>query len=153
MEKISTKEIHSVIAQLLTHAESVSWNRFHSFLMLNSILVLIWVIIYVSSVSSGMVTTVLTAICVLGAASGVFWSCLGVRGREFVKLYMELGCQIEADPTSWTKELEKYKPLTESKNLRDKGRYGWSGSRHLLKFGPLCFSIVYILLGVASWIR
>lgn len=146
MDKVSDKETHSAIVQLVTHAESTSWNRFHNFLIANSILVLAWVTIYVSSSRSPMVTHVLVAICVLGVLSGVFWAALGYRGRKFTDGYIELGTSIEEG-------IEGHKPLTESKNLRDTLPCGWSGSRYIVAVGPLIFALFYILLVVASLIR
>ena len=146
MDRVSDREIYSAIVQLVTHAESTSWNRFHSFLIANSVLVLAWVAIYVSSARSPMVTHVLVAICVLGFLSGVFWAALGYRGRRFADRYIELGTQIE-------KGIEGHGPLTESKSLRDTLPYGWSGSRYILAFGPLIFALFYVLLVVASLIR
>lgn len=146
MYKVSDKETYSAIVQLVAHAESISWNRFHNFLIANSVLVLAWVTIYVSNGSSLMLTCILVAICVLGVLSGIFWAALGYRGRKFVDGYIDLGTQIE-------KGIEGHKPLTESKNTRDALPCGWSGSRYILMVGPCIFALFFVLLLVASLTR
>ncbi|MBI2980620.1 MAG: hypothetical protein HYY41_07380 [Chloroflexi bacterium] len=154
MEKISAREIYSVIVQLVVHAESISWDRFYNFLIANSILILSWATIFSSIKNSWSVTVVLLAICLLGAVSGICFEKLGIRGRGFLDRYIALGSQIEADSTNWPPELEGNKPLTETMNLRDNRLpYRWSGSRYVLRFGPLSFTILYIVLFVVSLIR
>ncbi len=152
-EKISIKEVYSSLVQLATEAESITWNRFYNFLMGNSILILAWATMFSITSPSRMATHVLVAICVVGGVSGLIWAALGNRGRKFVYLYIDLGVQMEADATCWQNELDKYKPFTKIKESRETLPYSWSGSRYLLTIGPCVFTLLYILLAVASLIR
>lgn len=74
---VTAKEIYPVLVQLVIYAESITWNRFYNFLMGNSILILAWATIFVSPCSKGLGgKSVLVAISLLGAASGVAWAAI-----------------------------------------------------------------------------
>jgi hypothetical protein len=153
IETISAKEVYSALVQLVIHAESITWNRFNNFLMGNSILVLAWATIFVSTTDSCMTPFVLSAICILGVLSGPAWAALGTRGRKYLDKYVELAYSMETDSTCWPDELDKHKPFAQTKESRDASRKGWSTSYFLLQAGPWCFTILYIVLLVASLIR
>ena len=142
-------DAYATLVQLVMHAESITWNRFYNFLMANSILVLAWAVIFASDAHSLMVTHVLIALCLLGGLSGPVFAALGIRGRKFLDEYIRLGSVIE-DTAIWPNALDKCKPLTKTKDLIKTLPYGWSGSRYILKVGPWFFTILYIILVVAS---
>ena len=152
METISAKEVYSALVQLVIHAESITWDRFNNFLMGNSILVLAWATIFVSTTDSRMTTFVLSAICILGVLSGPAWAALGARGRKYHDNYVKLASNIEIDPTCWPIELDKNRPSEKTKEIRDASPSRWSSSRFLLQAGPWCFTALYIVLLVASLI-
>jgi hypothetical protein len=153
MEKISAKEVYSALVQLVIHAESITWDRFNNFLMGNSILVLAWATIFVSTTDSRMTTFVLSAICILGVLIGPAWAALGVRGSKYHEKYVDLASNMEKNSTCWPDELDKHKPFAQTEDIRDASRKHWSTSYFLLQAGPWCFTILYIVLLVASLIK
>ena len=148
---ITAKEVYPALVQLVIHAESITWNRFYNFLMGNSILVLAWATIFVSAASKEVAgKSVLAAISLLGAASGVAWAALAVRGRRFLLDFVTLGRNLEAAPSSWPSELNSVKPLSTAEDLRDSQAFRWAGSFYLLIFGSLAFTLLYSIMLVAS---
>ena len=125
------------------NAETVSWNRFYNFLMFNTILVLAWATVWVGTASPALKAVILVAICVLGCVSGIFWAALGYRGRAFLYEYAKMAADLEAESTLWLADIQKYKPLTRTIELRDSLSFGWAGSRVVLIAGPLGFSVLY----------
>ena len=152
METTSAKDVYSALVQLVIHAESITWNRFNNFLMGNSILVLAWATVFVSTTHSCMTTFVLSAICILGVLSGPAWAALGARGRKYHDKYVALASNMETDSTCWPGELDKHKPFAQTEDIRGTLPNRWSTSYFLLQAGPWCFAILYIVLLVASLI-
>lgn len=149
--KISAKEVYLSTLQLVMHSEATTWNRFYNFLMGNSILILAWATIFASKNNSVAAKCVMLAICILGAISGIAWAALGYRGREFVKKNLNIGANMEKDVKIILPELNKYNPLTESEFLRDYLPFPWSGSLFLLTIGPLSVTVLYMVLGIATF--
>jgi hypothetical protein len=149
--RVTATEAYPALVQLVIHAESISWNRFYNFLMGNSILVLAWATIFVSRAACTVAgRSVLAAICMLGAASGVAWAALSFRGRRSLFVFLDLGQTLERGKPPWTSELGELTPLSTAANLRDKQAFGWAGSLYLLVIGSLAFSALYSVMLVAS---
>ena len=153
MQQIKPVDVFSGLLQLAMHAENTSWNRFYNFLMGNSILVLAWATIYVSSTHSVMSMIVMIAICLLGGISGPPWSNLGVRGRESLREYCNTGLSLENDSSIWPKALDKYKVFNLITSVRDSLPNPKSGSYTLLKTAPWGFSVLYAVLVVATVVK
>ena len=149
---MTAKELYPSLVQMIIHAESVTWNRFYNFLMFNTILVLSWSTIWVSNCSPQGKTVVLATICIVGGVSGVFWSALGYRGRKFLSEYMGMAEKLEADPATWEKEIHGCKLATRTTVLRDSLCYPWSGSKMILIYGPLAFTVIYVVMLVVSFL-
>jgi hypothetical protein len=95
--KITKKDVYSTIVGHLTSAESITWNRFNSFLLVNSILFIAWTTIYFDKISPGDLINraiLLTIIAMVGIISGVFWAGLGLRGRKYVFEFLNLAKEI-----------------------------------------------------------
>jgi len=151
---IADNDIYSTLVQLLAHAESTTWNRLYNFLTANSILILAWATIFTSDASINtevLKKIILLVISIMGGLMGIFWAALGARGRKYVDKYIEIGSYLESDPNCWPSTInQSYKPLTQSKNLRDTIYFKYSGSCYLLTGVPICFSILYAILIIAS---
>jgi hypothetical protein len=144
MDAISIKEIYNNLTQLVIHAESVVWDRFNSYLVGNSILVLAWATVFVSPSKSKLL---LVPICVFGMIASIIFSILGCRGKTFLSKYIELGSLIEDDPQCWPTELnKKFKLLKETESLRDHLSCSRMGGHFVLICGPGAFAIFYIFL-------
>lgn len=143
---MTSKEVYLALVQLIINAETVSWNRFYNFLMFNTILVLAWATVWVASASLALKAVILVAICVLGGVSGVFWAALGYRGRAFLDEYAKIGADLEAQSAIWPADIQTYKPLTKTSELRDSLLFGWAGSRVVLVAGPLGFTVLYAIM-------
>jgi hypothetical protein len=151
LEEVTAKEAYPALVQLVIHAESITWNRFYNFLMGNSILVLAWATIFVSPASAKTeAKAVLAAICLLGAASGIAWAALAVRGRRFLFDFVTLGQMLETGQPNWASSLKAVKPLSKAADLRDNQAFRWAGSLYLLVLGSLAFSVLYSVMLIAS---
>lgn len=149
-DKISIKELYPSIVHLITHTDTLTWNRFNIFLVYNSVLILVWYSIFKSVIKTPYNITFLCVIEVFGIISGIVWAILARRGREFVRLHVDQAAKIENDTNCWPDELKKHKPLTEVKKLRDKSLSRYFGSYYLLQAYSYVFIIIYILLFVVS---
>jgi hypothetical protein len=150
MGDISFKEIYSALVQMVTNAESITWNRFYNFLMGNSILVLAWATLFVSQANRPLEGYVMLAICIFGGASGPFWAWLGERGRNFLNAYVDQAIIIE---DKWPESFNELKIFTKSKHMRDNLPRKMAGSYYLLKFIPWGFSILYLVMFMATIYR
>ena len=154
-EKVSAKELYQGLIELVKISETISWGRFNSFLLFNSILILAWSTVFTSKIilNSGLSLIVLVAIVILGMTSGVFWAGLGKRGRAFVKHYLDQASYVEKDKDCWGEELKKYKPLTKAAEMRDNPRGYYSSSYFLLRAVPWSFTILHGILLVVTVLR
>jgi len=145
-EKIDVKDIYSNLVQLTIHSEEIAWNRFNSFLLASSILIIAWATIYVA-IDIPDKKIILLAICCFGFLISLFFSGLGYRSRRFLQEHIRLGEYIEADPNCWPNSLnQKYKPFNQIVSIRDNSLWGICGGRIILVFGPLLFAVFYLLL-------
>lgn len=141
-QTIASDVLYPSLVQLVIHAETISWNRFYNFLMANSILILAWATIYAPQQHPAFATTVLVVISVLGLVSCVAAAALGVRGREYLSKYVDLGVCIEADEKCWGMNLAQYKLLTITKQYGKEASFCWARSRYLLWLGPVAFFVL-----------
>jgi len=145
-EVISAERIYSEIIANIIHAESITWERFYSFLMASSILVLAWAALYKPNSGPSLI---LFTISVFGSLMSLSWAALGYRGRRYHQLYVKLACRMEK-PDRWPLGLEEYRMLTRSRRLRKELPFFFGGSRFLLVSIPLAFLILYLALAVVS---
>lgn len=159
-QMISNRELYAAQIQLIVHAEATSWNRLYNFLMGNTILVLAWATIYASSHRSLVGDFVLSAICIMGAASGIAWSKLGVRSRRILDEYMNQARAIEGDSAAWEKSVKnESKPITRTHSFTGEASKDevkciskeYETSSYLLKCTPCAFTIFYVFLLLATW--
>jgi hypothetical protein len=135
---------------MVIHAETISWNRFYNFLMGNSVLVLAWATIYASQDRSVISSIVLSAICLVGGFSGIVWAQLGRRSRKYVEAYFCQAIDVEKNAKWGEGVSDTCKPFTRTKDIRDEA--SWFGtSTFVLKWIPLLFTALYLLLIIASW--
>jgi len=147
MEKISCKDVYDSLVQLTIHAENNAWERFNSYLLGNSILILAWATILNHNNCSKSTRLVLYIICIFGIIGSLAFSILGNRGRAFLSKYLEMGSYIEGDSQCWEQKLnQKFKPLSETKSFRDNLGFRWCGGRNILVFGPIVFVFFYAFL-------
>ena len=73
---IDDKTLYQLISQKTMSAESISWSRFHYFLVFNAILILAWTTVYSANPPVDGAAFVLPLICILGIISGL--PCVGV---------------------------------------------------------------------------
>lgn len=133
---------YQALVTLINNAETISWNRFNSFLVFNSILILGWVAIYNNIEKQPIVfnlSLLLGSICILGLIISFFWSTLGFRGRSNVNLFLRIGEIAEKKYES------KIKVITAAKNLSEEQPFSWSGSFYVLTITPLLIAFLYTL--------
>jgi hypothetical protein len=109
---IDGKELYQLISEKTMRAESVSWSRFHYFLVFNSILILAWTTVYSANPAVDGAAFVLPLICSLGIISGLLWAGLGFRSRVYLNEYIAQGKTLENDNRHWPSELSEVKPCT-----------------------------------------
>ena len=135
--EIDKKDIYQALPNLATNAENISWTRFNSFLVANSIIILAWIAIYTAKDISDK--TILPSILAsLGSIGGLFFAGLGIRGRNNVSRFLKIGEEIES-----SKPNKEELPFTAAIDERDKGDFSICGSRIILSLFPLVFSIVH----------
>jgi len=145
-DMVTPHVLYPSLVQMIIHAEAISWNRFYSFLMFNTILILAWSTIYAAQACPADAWTVLATMTILGAVSGIAMVGLSIRGRRFLDEYVNLAEKIEADDKCWSEELKPYKPLTLTKECIKTFPHGWAGSGHLLTWGSFAFAAFYVFL-------
>jgi hypothetical protein len=88
--------------------------------------------------------------CILGFIGSLIWAGLGYRGRAFLKAYVEIGSNIEADGRIWPVCAKAYKPVTMTRILRDSLPFRWAGSFYILTAFPLCVACIYLFMSYVS---
>ena len=150
---MSQREVYSVCVQMIIQIENVSWNRLYNFLMANSILILAWATIYVSSQKGFWCTAVLVVIATVGIGAGVMFSELGGRARAQLEGFYTLAVSIEADPGCWAKLLLPLQlPFTMNSCSRKTGSF-YSKNPFILSRMPLAFSAISSVMLVATFLR
>ena len=148
--KITPSQIYQAFVQLVAHSESISWNRFNNFLIVNSVLVLAWATVFVSDRASSVPgKIVMIFICVFGVLTGISWAGLGRRGRWYVNEYKKRVERIEAE-TDQAEWWENGIPADLRPFQVDKGKGSYDTSSFLVGVGPYVFSAMYVVLFVVS---
>ena len=141
---VTPKDVYPSFIQLIIHAETISWTRFYHYLVFNTILILAWATIYSAPGDPPRLKVAVTAaVCFIGALSGVFWALLGARGRKFLRKYIGVTKEFEADLACWPAALEKYRLGTLT---REWGKNGGSRSGYFVIGGPVVFTLLYLFL-------
>lgn len=86
--------MYQAAAQHWAHAEQVRWTLLYNYLMANTILLLGWATVFVSSDGPrNWIASV--ALCIAGAVIGFVWIAAGMRASDFVDMYGKLGKSFE----------------------------------------------------------
>ena len=152
--KIGYSEVYESYRDMVIQSEKVSWNRLNSFLILNSILVLAWATLYTGIPYTGNDNTiwpkiVMTATSGLGFLTGILWCLLGYRGRKYLDSYKKRAKDIEeCDKMAdwWEKDI----PLTYRPFQIEPKIFRRFASKFLLRFIPLVFAAVHVVLVVST---
>ncbi|HVR75729.1 MAG TPA: hypothetical protein VMT52_15445 [Planctomycetota bacterium] len=142
-EGLSAKDAYSTAVQLTLRAESISWDRFYSYLTGNSLLILAWVTLFPSSSTEsshrGQALLTLSVICLLGLAGGIIWSALGHRGRRYYRAFRSAAIALE----DLSERPDVKWPLTAVHKGTAAFPFPWAGSQRVLVLSPLVFSCFY----------
>ena len=150
---MKVSDIYSSITQMMINAENVTWNRFNSYLIANSIFLIFWVTLLTSDSITKYKLGAMVGICLIGVLGGIFFSALGYRGRCFLDQYVDMGQRLEKKKL-WPIKVN-VKPFTETEKLIHIINYGWAGSRYILSWTPIIFTLFYgvlILISVHEYI-
>ena len=112
---------YNSLSQLVQNAEQISWSRFNSFLVFNSILLFLWGVM-VSEINLFRFVLMLI-INVIGIMSGITWAMLGYRGRKHVSYFISLGADIESEMDYKYRVFKKLIDVRESTRFRRFGSY------------------------------
>ena len=93
-ESSSDLQNYDSIVNFAIAAEQSRWERLGIYLLVNSILLLAWARIYVTS-NSTLTVVVLLAMCIPGAILGIAWAILGNRTSEYVDRMHTEGTKLE----------------------------------------------------------
>ncbi|HZF20485.1 MAG TPA: hypothetical protein VE008_12350 [Burkholderiales bacterium] len=149
--KLTIRELYNAQVAYINAAEAITWFRFNTFLIVNSVLLLTWSVIYGPAVASGKMlgapaSVVLTVVSMIGILGGIFWSELGRRGRETQKEFVRQAQCVEMKGDYWDREYDpRLKPIWETERIREKGPK-WGTSTSILRRTPLAFSVVHTIL-------
>ncbi len=149
--KIGHNEIYQAYRDLVVHSEDVSWSRFESLLIINSILIVAWATLFAKQPPLSVWTkVVMTAISLLGITVGWAWSDLGRRGRQYLDQYKAKAKAIEEhhDKKDWW---EEGIPITDRPFQVTVVTRRLSSSAFLLIWLPLLFSLMNVILLIATW--
>lgn len=140
--------VYPIVVQLWAHAEQIRWTLLYNFLVASTILLLSWATIFASSGSSRIKTVVLIILCVVGFLLSMVWVALGRRGSSFVRMYTELGHQLEADGSQTA-----ITPFRQAEHHRTRltGIASWVPTYKVMVFVPAIFAVFYIVLGVLAF--
>jgi len=92
---LSAKELYPANVQMLNLAETISWSRFNSFLLYNTVILIIWNVIYNSHICDNLKLLLLLVIGTIGILISFFILFLSIRGRKNVNTHLEIGEKIE----------------------------------------------------------
>ena len=152
--KIGYKHIYDSYRELVIHSEKISWGRFQNLLLINSILVVAWAILFHDFHDKDAhiwARLVLTAITIPGILTGVAWADLGKRSRQYLDLYKAKLQAIEEhhDKEDWW---EDGIPITDRPFQITVATCRFSSSTFLLFWTPLLFSLLNFALLLATWL-
>lgn len=74
--------------QLIIHSDNTGWYRFNNFLMVNSILIIAWIMIFTSTISSKLLLLILLSI--VGFIISIFWTAFCSRNWRYLNIYMKI---------------------------------------------------------------
>jgi hypothetical protein len=149
--KIEYRDVYETYCKLLMHSEVITWQRFHFFLVINSVLLLAWVTLFRDARTLAG-TLVMTAIPTIGALAAIAWADLGDRGRKYLDAFKEKAKRIEqdCDKQGWW---EDGIAISDRPYQIDLSPNWYSGSRFLLSKGPYVFLLLHAGLIAATWLR
>lgn len=137
---VEPKDAYTAYISFAQLAEANSWNRFYNFLMFNTILILAWSTIFSQSGRPAYARVVLVLFCVVGGVSGVTWSALGYRGREYLTYFLSEAAKFEKDAPKF------HQVCTNALSKRAQFPFQALGSFGHLVFWPLGFFCLYVVL-------
>lgn len=147
------KDVYDIYCRLVIHSESISWQRFHNFLVINSILILAWATLFKDDATpSKIAKLVMTGIPFIGMLTTLAWAGLGDRGRKYLDAYKEKAKRIEQD-------CDKQKWWEDGIEITDRPfqihiqPVSGTSSNFLLGKGPYFFTFLYVGLVIATWLR
>ena len=135
--------LYQLISQKTMNAESVSWSRFHYFLIFNSILILAWTTVFTANPPVVSAGCILPLISLLGIISGFFWAFLGLRSRIYLNEYIAHGVEMERHSAVWPSHLNHVTPCTTEARRRP---YHFCRSTVVLFVMPLLVSATHAML-------
>lgn len=149
--KIGYAQIYDSYRELVLHSENISWGRFQNLLLINSILVVAWAMLFHDKDAHRWVQFVMTAITTPGILTGIAWAGLGKRSRQYLDAYKAKLTAIEVhyDKTQWW---ESDIEITDRPFQIDIAPCRFTSSRFLLFWTPLLFAAVNAVLLLATWL-
>ena len=149
--KIGYEHIYDSYRELVIHSEVISWGRFQNLLIINSILVVAWATLFHDNDAHSWGRLVMTAITIPGILTGIAWADLGKRSRQYLDLYKAKLKAIEEhhDKKDWW---EDGIPITDRPFQVEVATCRFSSSTFLLFWTPLLFSLMNLVLLLATWL-
>ncbi len=152
--KIGYKEAYDIYFRLVVHSESISWQRFHYLLVINSILILAWVTLFKGDATplNMVAKLVMSGILFIGILTNLAWAGLGDRGRKYLDAYKEKAKRIEQDCDKqkwWEDDIE----ITDRPFQIHLQPATGTSSNFLLGKGPYFFMVLFIGLVIATWLK
>ncbi len=149
---ITFKDLYSALIQITEGVENISWSRFYNFLMSNSILILAWATIYVSTANPPLKKTILCSIALLGGLSGIVFGDLGRRTRLYMDEHAKQLKSIEDIQSIWEPGITNdMKPNSIVQDVIKSGHI-WSSNPFILRYVPLSYSVLCLFMLIASLI-
>jgi hypothetical protein len=149
--KIGYEHIYDSYRELVINSENISWGRFQNLLTINSILVVAWATLFAAD-AHFWARLVMTAITIPGILAGIAWAYLGKRSRQYLDLYKAKLQAIEEhhDKKDWW---EDGISITDRPFQVKVTTCRFSSSTFLLFWTPLLFSLMNLVLLLATWLN
>lgn len=147
-DTMTSAEVYRLLADLVIHAEKTRWARLNTVLVLNSILLATWTLLFSGTKEFIGKEFLLVLLCLPGIWLGILFSCLGWRSSQYLDDYHGLAERIEKQfpeglPRPFHRSARRRKTLR-----RGLGRL--TSSKWLVTYTPAIYAVVFAILAVAS---
>ncbi len=144
----TASDVWGTLTALVIHSEQVRWMRVNTLLVVDSIFVAVWAGVFVGTECFDGKAILLAAICLPGILLGIPFACLGWRSSQYMDDFHKLAEGMN------TPEGTPH-PFCRSEARRRSVRRGFgrvTSSRSLVVALPLMFVLLFVGLGVASFV-
>ena len=147
---VRESQVYDVLASLVMHSEQVRWTRLSNLLVVNSILVVAWAAVFAGTSGFPYKPFLLTLLCLPGTVFGVLWAFLGSRSSKYLDDFHNKAEELENGFPE--QQARPFQLSEETRKTVRKGSGRFTTSKWIVTWIPVIFSLLFLGLGVASWL-